>query len=292
MQEKTAEGTVDAATDDVVIDLTDATLAKQALYERLVSSSPTGELIIDLRDEVLEAIALLAPTGRDIPLSDRASGRPPELQEGLSLVTIDDGPEWDQAEEFVYDTYVKLGYTTENSRHQVSELAKYRDRSHFHAAVNDDGAIIGTTRAIFGAFHELPVGQFTRIDFSDEEPMCELSSIVVDPTARAKGVIEHLYREGWAGAIRRGARTICGLGERWMIDGFRTVYCMPFVPCGIPEWYMGGEVIPMTMSTSVAAMEQVVRANPEFWLWNIEVLTDDEIEQFGFSHLTRDALAR
>ena len=268
---------------DTVIDLRDATLAREALYERLLSTSPNGELIIDLRDRVLDTIIELAPTGRTILPSATPSGRPPDLQEGLSVVVIEDGPEWDKAEEFVYDTYVKLGYTDENRDHQVAELARYRNRSRFHAAVNDDGDIIGTTRAIFGEFHELPVGQFQRIDFADEEPMCELSSIVVDPTARSKGVIEHLYREGWADAVRSGARTIAGLGERWMIDGFRLYYCMPFVPCGVPEWYMGGEVIPFTMATSTKAMDEVHRNNPEFWMWNLEALSQDVIEANGFT---------
>lgn len=268
--------------DGLVIDLRDETLAREALYERLVSTSPTGELVIDLRDEVLDAILDLAPTGRTILPSANPSGRPPDLQEGLSVVVIEDGPEWDKAEEFVYDTYVKLGYTEENRDHQVAELQKYRSRSRFHAAVKDNGDIVGTTRAIFGEFHELPVGQFRRIDFADEEPMCELSSIVVDPTERSKGVIEHLYREGWADGVRNDAKTIAGLGERWMIDGFRLYYCMPFVPIGVPEWYMGGEVIPFTMATSVKAMDEVHRNNPEFWMWNLEALEPELIEARGF----------
>jgi hypothetical protein len=279
-----------AADDEVVIDLTDAAMAKQALYDRLVSTSPSGELIIDLRDEVLESIALLAPTGRELTTPPMPSGRPPSLQEGLELVVIEDGPEWAQAEAFVYDCYVKLGYTEENRDHEVAELRRYRDRSRFHAAVNQQGDIVGTTRAIFGEFHELPVGRFTRIDFADEDPMCELSSIVVEPGSRNQGVIEHLYREGWADAFRTGCPTIAGLGERWMIDGFRNYYCLPFVPCGIPEWYMGGEVIPMTMTMALSGMEQVYLHNPEFFWWNIERLSDEDIDRVGCRHLTREAV--
>lgn len=281
----------DDAGDDIVIDLRDETLARQALYERLVSTRPDGELVIDLRDEVLDAILELAPTGRTILPSANPSGRPPDLQEGLSVTVIEDGPEWDKAEEFVYDTYVKLGYTEENRDHQVSELQKYRTRSRFHAAVKDNGDIVGTTRAIFGQFHELPVGQFRRIDFADEEPMCELSSIVVDPHERSKGVIEHLYREGWADGVRNGVKTIAGLGERWMIDGFRLYYCMPFVPIGVPEWYMGGEVIPFTMATSTKAMDEVHRNNPEFWMWNLEALEPEVIERCGFLKYFREHAA-
>lgn len=277
------------ADDDVIIDITDAALAKRALYERLVSASSTGDLVIDLRDEVLEEIAMLAPTGRTILHLEHPSGRPPDLQEGLELVVIEDGPEWAQAEAFVYDCYVKLGYTDENRDHQVAELTRYRDRSRFHAAVNEKGDIVGTTRAIFGEYHELPVGRFTRIDFEDEDPMCELSSIVVEPGSRNQGVIEHLYRQGWADGLRSGARAIAGLGEKWMIDGFRNYYGMPFVPCGVPEWYMGGRVVPMTMTTGVEAMVEAHRVNPEFYWWNLEALTDEEIDRLGCRHLTREA---
>lgn len=135
---------------------------------------------------------------------------------------------------------------------------------------------------IFGTFDSLPVGKFTRIDWFDEEPMAELSSIVVDPSARSTGVIEHLYRSGWADAITNGARTITGLGERWMLDTFRHTYALPFVPCGIPEYYMGGEVIPMTMSARPHIMSETARCNPQFWLWAVERLTDEQIAELGY----------
>ena len=268
--------------DDVVIDITDAALARQALYDRLVSSSPTGELIIDLRDEVLDSIAELAPTGRTLPGGPSVSGRPPELLEGHRLQVISGGDRWMDAEAFVYDCYVKLGYTNESSRKQVEELVRFAERSRFHAVVNEDDDIVGTTRVIFGTFDELPVGKFTRIDFFDEEPMAELSSIVVDPSRRSTGVIEHLYRSGWADAITSGARTITGLGERWMLDTFRYSYALPFVPCGVPEFYMGGDVIPMTMSARPHIMSETARCNPQFWLWAVEILTDEQIAELGY----------
>ncbi len=283
---------IDEGGDEIVIDLRDETLAREALYERLVSTSPDGELVIDLRDDVLSRLIELAPTGRTILPGEFVSGRPPELQEGLHLEVIDDASTalWDKAEQFVYDTYVQLGFTDENQDHVVGELQEYRDRSRFHAAMNDDGGIVGTVRVMFGAYHELPVGKFQRVDFADDEPMCHMASVVVDPAARSKGVIEHLYREGWADGVRNDAKTITGLGEQWMLDAFRQVYCMPFVPCGVPEWFMGGEVIPMAMATCPTTMEQVARANPGFWLWNLEVLSDIDIDRLGFTHLTRDAL--
>lgn len=278
------------AKDDIVIDITDATLAREALYDRLVSSSPTGELVIDLRDDVLESIALLAPSGRTITPSSRASGRPPAMAPGLHLVAIEDDESWTRAERFVYDTYVQLGFTKENRDHQVAELAKYRDHSRFHAVINEDLEIIGTTRSIVGEWHELPIGQFSRIDFADEDPMCELSSIVVEPSLRSTGVLEHLCREGWTFAMRDGARTLAALGEKWMIEYFRAVYCMPFVPAAVPEHYMGAEIVPMTMSMLPKSMAEVARENPEWLWWNLENFTESEIERFGYRPLTREAM--
>ena len=273
---------IEVTDDDVVIDITDAAMARQALYDRLVSSSPSGELVIDLRDDVLDAIAELAPTGRTLESGPSVSGRPPELLDGHELLVISGGDRWMDAEAFVYDCYVKLGYTSESSRKQVEELVRFAEHSRFHAVVNEHGHIIGTTRVIFGTFDTLPVGKFTRIDFFDEEPMAELSSIVVDPSVRSTGVIEHLYRSGWADAITNGARTITGLGERWMLDTFRRSYALPFVPCGVPEYYMGGDVIPMTMSVRPNIMRETARCNPQFWLWAVERLTPEQIEELGY----------
>lgn len=278
------------ADDGVVIDITDAAVARAALYDQLVSRRPDGELVIDLRDEVLDKILSLAPTGRTIEPSERASGRRASMAPGLHLVAIEDDESWTRAERFVYDTYVTLGFTSENRDHQVSELAKYRDHSRFHAVINEDAEIIGTTRSIVGFWHELPIGQFTRIDYADEDPMCELSSIVVEPSLRSTGVLEHLCREGWTFAMRDGARTLAALGERWMIEYFRSVYCMPFVPAAVPQHYMGAEIVPMTMSMSPEAMAEVGRENPEWLWWNLENFTASEIEKFGYAPLTRDAM--
>ena len=277
--------------DDVVIDLTDATMAREALYRRLVSTSPTGELVIDLRDQVLDKLLDIAPTGRASAPSELASGRPQTLEEGLRLVTIDGGPEWERAEQFVYDTYVTMGYTEENAERHVTELVPYRDVSTFHAAMADDGTIIGTSRSIIGGYYDLPIGRFQRIDFVEEDPFCELSSIVVDPAKRSQGVLEHLCREGWANGLRSGARTMAALGERWMIDWFRTVYCMPFIPCAVPEHYMGGEIIPMALAIDATGMGEVAKTNPEFWWWTLEILDEEEVDRYGFRAITREALA-
>ena len=153
-----------------VIDLHDATLAREALYERLLSTSPNGELIIDLRDGVLDAILELAPTGRTIPPSPTPSGRPPDLQDGLSVVAIEDGPEWEKAEEFVYDTLRQARLHRREPRPPGGRAGQVPEPLALPRGRQRRGDIVGTTRAIFGEFHELPVGQFQRIDFADEEP--------------------------------------------------------------------------------------------------------------------------
>ncbi|MCU1358643.1 MAG: Acetyltransferase family protein [Acidimicrobiales bacterium] len=260
--------------DDVVIDLRDAEVMATHAPEVSVED---GQVVIDLRE--------LAPTGRIIEPGPRMCGRPPDLLPGFELVRITGGDRWMDAEAFVYDIYRELEYTEESTSHQVEELARFRDNSHFHAVIADDGdgQIVGTIRAIFAPFEGLPVGKFDRVDFEDENPMCELSSIVVDPRVRSQGFIEHLYRAGWADALRSGANAITGLGEKWLLDTFRDTYGLPFVPVGVPEWYMGGEVIPMIMSTGPASAMAISRANPDFWAWSLETLTAEEIEALGYT---------
>jgi predicted N-acetyltransferase YhbS len=265
---------------DKVIDLRDADVLATGAPE---VSMEGGEVVIDLRE--------LAPTGRIIVPGPTMSGRPPDLLPNHHLVTITGGDRWMDAEAFVYDVYLKLGYTAENSRHQVEELVRFADYSRFHAVCDDDGSIVGTIRAIHGGFEDLPVGKFERIDFEDEDPMCELSSIVVDPSVRSIGIIEHLYREGFADAVRMGANAITGLGERWLLDLFRHTYGFPFVPVGIPKWYMGGEVIPMIVSLSPESMGQIESSNPEFWYWTVDALTPEEIEAVGYTSITREGAA-
>jgi hypothetical protein len=261
-----------AAAADEVIDLRDAEVLATGEPEVKVEGS---KVVIDLRE--------LAPTGRTMEPNPKMSGRPPDLMDGYVLEHITGGDRWMDAEAFVYDIYLQLGYTHESSTHQVEELARFADNSNFHAVVAPDGTIVGTIRAIFAGFDGLPVGKFERVDFEDEDPMCELSSIVVAPGVRSVGFIEHLYRAGWADALRHGANAITGLGEKWLLDSFRESYGLPFVPVGIPEYYMGGDVIPMIMSTKPEAAAEISKVNPAFWAWSLEILTDDEIEALGYT---------
>lgn len=290
-----AQGQVDND-DDVVIDITDATLARQALEERLAAGGARafdtpadsaehapelsiidGEVVIDLRE--------LTPTGRVIDKALTPSGRPPDLLEGHRLVTITGGDRWMDAEAFVYERYVQVGFTAESGRKQVEELARWADKSRFHAIVNDDDSIVGTIRTIFGAYDELPVGQFERVDFHDPDPLCEFSSVVVDPTVRSSGVLEHLFRAAWADARRSEAKAVVCLIDRWLVDVFRHTYSLPFVPIGIPHYHMGGNVIPLTMSTSREAMAEIARNNPDYWLWNLEALTPEEVVAYDLAGL-------
>lgn len=263
--------TTNASEAGPTLDLTDEGLLATGAPEVVKEGD---QVILDLRE--------LAPTGRRIASGRPRSGRPPDLLPGHRMVTITGGDWWTKAERFVYDIYLKLGYTAESSRGQVEELDEYSDHSHFYAVADERDQIVGTIRAIFGSFDDLPVGKFTRVDYEDQEPMCELSSIVVDSRVRSRGIIEHLYREGWAEATRRGALTITGVGEKWLLDTFRDTYALPFVPVGLPDWYMGGLVIPMTMANTPSSMAETERENSAYWYWNLEALTADELEQSGF----------
>ena len=268
--------------DDLVIDLTDAAMTREALLqEPEVSVGDDGELVIDLRE--------LIPTGRKIVGAKRPSGRPPDLAPGQRLVSITGGDRWMDAEAFVYERYVEIGFTHQSSRKQVEELARWADSSIFHAVVDDDDKIVGTIRSIFGTYDELPVGQFQRIDHDDQDPLCELSSVVVDPAVSSTGILEHLFRAGWASAVRARSNAIVCLIDRWLVDVFRDTYALPFVPIAIPHWHMGGNVIPLTMSTARWSMAEIARNNPDYWLWNLEVLEPEEVAAYDLAGLVSGA---
>ena len=237
---------------------------------------------VDLSDEVRGMLAELAPTGRTLQDLHMVSGRPSQLPAGCNIAVIAGGDQMVEAEAFVYESYLSLGYTAESGRKLVTELAPFAERSRFHAALDPSGKIIGVVRLIFGSFDTLPVGRFTRVDFLDDEPMAELSSFVIDPQVGATGVFEHLWRAAWADAVTSGAHTIAQLGERWVLDLLRDRFALPFVPSGIPEYYMGSEVMPMTMATRPRAMSETAQHNPEFWLWILESLTHEQVAELGY----------
>ena len=265
------------ADDDVVIDLTDSATAAHADGR----VEPT-ELVIDLRDEAIAS--------RTLAGSAHVSGRPPALLPHHRVEVITGGDRWMDAEAFVYERYVKIGFTHESSRKQVEELARWADASSFHAVVTDDDVIVGTVRTILGTYSELPVGQFDRIDFEDPDPVCELSSLVVDQSVRSSGVLEHLFRAGWSDATRLGATAIVGLVDTWLLEVFRHTYALPFVPVGIPHFHMGGDVVPVTMSVKRPGMAEIAKHNPHFWLWNLEVMEPEEVERFDIGGLVDPAI--
>ncbi len=93
---------------------------------------------------------------------------------------------------------------------------------------------------------------------------------------RSSGILEHLFRAGWADARRFGAKAVVCLIDRWLVDVFRNTYCLPFVPIGVPHYHMGGNVIPLTMATSREAMMEIARNSPPsfaFWVYNLPMST-------------------
>jgi hypothetical protein len=217
-----------------------------------------------------------AATGEDKP--KRAfSGRPPELLEHHRLITITGGDRWMDAEAFVYDMYLSIGYTQPSSKQQVEELARWADQSKFFAVVDPDDEIVGTIRTIYGAYEDLPVSQFERTDFSYPDPLCELSSLVVDNKVRSTGVLEHLFRAGWAETLRSGSSAIVALVDTWLFDAFREAYALPFIQLGQPHFHMGGDVVPVALSTAPEIYEEVAFHNPDFMRWSFEALTDQEM---------------
>lgn len=210
----------------------------------------------------------------------QASGRPADLLPGHRLVTIDGGDMWMEAEAFVYEMYVKIGYTEPSPRHQVEELARWSDRSRFHVVLDEHGHVIGTIRTIFGRYRELPVSQFERTDHDDPDPVCEFSSLVVDPTQRSTGVIEHLYRAGWLDAWRSGSKAVVALIDDWLFDAFRHTYHLPFRKIGIGQHFMGANPVPVALPLTGPAYLELARNNPHFWAWTLEAVAATEVRDW------------
>ncbi len=220
--------------------------------------------VIDLRDSV-------APPVHRVP-----SGRPAPLLPEHRLERVTGGDRWVQLEAFVYDIYRQVGYCAESPRKRVEELARWDDRSRFHAVFDDDDEPIGVVRTIFGPYDELPVGQFTRTDFRDPDPVCELSSLTVRTDVRSTGVIEHLYRAGWLDALHQGAAAVVALIDEWLLDVFVDTYHLPFTVIGEGREYMGGEPVPAGLPLAGAHYRDMASSNPDFWDWTLEAMTEDE----------------
>ena len=243
------------------------------------AEAANADVVIDLRD--------------DNPILHHTvpSGRPLSLEPGQSLVTITGGDLWMQAEAFVYDVYVRIGYTRPNSRKQVEELARWADDSRFHAVVTDHGDIVGTIRTIYGAYQSLPIGQFERLDDTDPDPVCELSSLVVDPAQRSTGVIEHLYRAGWLDAWRSRSHAAVALIDDWLLDVFQGTYHLPFRRIGVEREYMGTVPIPVALPLDGDAYRSLAASNPEFWAWTLEAIDPDEVVDWELPHPTPQGVA-
>ncbi len=225
--------------------------------------------VIDLRDEVVERKVRAA------------SGRPAELLPGHRLEMVTGGDRWLQLEAFVYDIYRQIGYCDESPRHRVEELARWDERSRFHAVFDEADEAVGVVRTIFGAYDELPVGKFARTDFRDRDPVCELSSLTVRTDVRSTGVIEHLYRAGWLDALRAGSEAVVALIDEWLLDVFVDTYHLPFRVIGISEEYMGGVPVPAGLPLAGAHYAPMAASNADFWAWTLEAVTAEEAIRWG-----------
>lgn len=235
----------------------------------LETEGDEADEVIDLREHVL-----------DTP--ERApSGRPADLLPQHRLVTVTGGDRWVQLEAFVYDIYRKVGYCDESPRRRVEELARWNDASRFHAVFDDEDQVIGVVRTIFGRYADLPVGRFTRTDFRDPDPVCELSSLTVRNDVRSTGVIEHLYRAGWLDALRHGSRAVVALIDEWLLEVFVDTYHLPFSVIGLGREYMGGAPLPAGLPLVGHHYAAMASTNPDFWRWTLEAVAPEEVERWG-----------
>lgn len=212
------------------------------------------------------------------PVVVRRTGRPAQLDEGLVLEAVGDGPLFLAAERFLYEVYRESGFCAESPRRMVEELDEWRVGSRFHL-VHDEGLhVLGSVRTILGSIDALPIGAFD-LDLSDRVGQglcCELSSLAVAPSSRSSGIIEHIYRAGWLAAWRAGALDLVALVDEWLLEVFTDVYGLPFRPIGRSHFHMGGDVIPVAMALQGPAYENLARTRPDFWEWTLEACSDDE----------------
>lgn len=255
--------------DDFVIDLTDANVAR-------LSDERT---IIDLRDHVVAegrgGIVEAEPDGR------RVSGRPLDLAEGLELVILQEEDErWEKAERFVYDTYCEMGYCSVSERNRVEELQDWNDRSEFHVVFDEHETVVGTSRIISDDYERLPIGNFTRTDFADPNPVKELSSVVVAPNLRGFSVVAYLCRSAFVRSMTDDANALVFLLEDGLIDLLANSYALPVRYFGDKRYYMGGDVSPSGMTLRGADFVDTARRNPHYWKWMLEAFTADEVNRY------------
>lgn len=251
--------------DDLVIDLRSETLARRA----------SDDLIIDLRDHVVAA----GKHGLARPETDKPkSGRPGDLGHGMRLEVIEEEDErWEKAERFVYDTYREMEYCAASERCRVEELQRWNLHSNFHVVFDEDDQVIGTSRHIWGGFDDLPVGQFVRQDFVDDDPISELSSLAVAPTSRGLGTVVHLCRSVFAEAWQGGANALMFLIDDWMVRLLADTYVLPIRFVGDPHFHMGGDVAPTAMTFRGREFLDTARHNPHYWRWMTEAFAPQQV---------------
>lgn len=263
---------------EVIVDLTDAARAQVA----------ADDLVIDLRDHVLAAQggAVVIP-GQDRPTP---SGRPLDLLDGLELVVVHEEDErWEKAERFVYDTYLAMGYCNESTRRRVEELQPWTGRSHFHIVLDEEQEVVGTARLIQDRYENLPIGQFSRTDHRDPDPVMELSSVVVAPTARGLSVVAYLCRSVFFTAFRSDANGLVFLLEEGLIRLLTNHYGLPVRYLGDTGYYMGGDVTPSGLSMAGREYLDTARANPYYWNWMLEACQPGEVVEWELPILLLDS---
>lgn len=187
----------------------------------------------------------------------------------------------DRAERLVYEIYRQSGFCEPSRRGIVEELQPWRERSIFHLVIDEDDEVLATMRSIVGTYETLPIGKFERTDFDHKNPMVEMSSLVVRPSNRGTGVLEHLYRAIWVNGLRMRMPTICGLVDPWLLEAFVGYYAFEFRQIGVPHFHMGADVIPIAWSLESESQHRLARRRPELFEWGTEAMSEQERIDWG-----------
>lgn len=145
---------------------------------------------------------------------------------------------------------------------------------------DEEDRVIGTSRHIKGGYDDLPVGQFERTDFVDVNPISELSSLAVAPTARGMGTVVHLCRSVFVEAWTEGANALMFLIDDWMVRLLADTYVLPIRFVGEQRFHMGGDISPSSMTFRGREFLETARHNPHYWRWMTEAFTAQQVAEW------------
>ena len=169
-----------------------------------------------------------------------------------------------QAEAFLYDLYLQLGYCEESPHRRVEEMARWADNSRFHAVIDGDDEIVGTIRTIFGRYDELPVGSSAARSSPTRTGV--RAGVARDPARRPQhGRDREPLPERLARRARSDSTSVVALIDPWLYRVFKDVYAMPFTVIGESHHYMGSDPVPVGMALDGPTYDDLARRNPEFW---------------------------